>query len=252
MNLTVTAHSAAGGRPYNEDRFHVSEHSEDPILAVFDGMGGHAGGDVAAELARDALAKRYAWSSRSATLESRLVDAVGTAHARIREVASARSELRGMGSTVVAVGLVRLVGTSDPRVLGAVAHVGDSRAYLLHKDGRVVQLTRDHTQAETLIDRGHLLREDIGRSRVRHVLTRVLGHDGNALEVERHRFTLCPGDAVLLCSDGLTDCRRDGVRVLPDEGIAKMVGAGATAEELVDAAVRAGSDDNVTAVLARV
>ena len=255
MNLHVTAHSAAGGRSYNEDRYHVSEHGADPLLAVCDGMGGHAAGDVAAELACEVLAQSWAWSAEGVdgrpgvSLEARILDAVRAADSAIQYRSRARAECRGMGSTIVAVALAALRGTSEPRLVGVVAHVGDSRCYLIHRDGRIVQLTRDHTHAEALVDSGHIRREDILRAPTRHVLTRVLGH--KSAEVERHRFVLCPGDAVLLCSDGLTDAR-EGRRVLSDEGIAEMVGAGATAEELVAAAVRAGSDDNVTAVLARV
>jgi protein phosphatase len=128
-----------------------------------------------------------------------------------------------------------------------VVHVGDSRAYLLRQQ-RLHRLTRDHTLAQALADRGLLAPQEAASSRLRHVLTQALGAQSAYDEPDVHEVPLHDGDCLLLCTDGLTEMVRD-------EGIAQVLASSDTAEEacrrLVQEALAAGGKDNVTAVVAR-
>jgi PPM family protein phosphatase len=128
-----------------------------------------------------------------------------------------------------------------------VVHIGDSRAYLLH-DGHLKQITRDHTLAQRLADQGAIPQEEVSTHPQRHVLTRVVGGSGGWFRAEIHHTRLHPGDAVLVCTDGLTGC-------VPDEEIARVLEGAATCEEACDSllgkALEGGAPDNVTMIVAR-
>jgi protein phosphatase len=147
--------------------------------------------------------------------------------------------LRGMGTTLTAaysLGLELFL-----------AHVGDSRAYLF-RDGKVRQLTRDHTHVQKMVEAGILSAQDAATHGLRHVLTNILGGARRSVEVELHRLRLAGGDRLLLCSDGLTGTAQD------DE-IAAILGQADSAEtscrRLIDLALERGAPDNVTVVVAR-
>ena len=128
-----------------------------------------------------------------------------------------------------------------------VAHAGDSRAYLF-RDGRLRQLTRDHTLAQRLVDTGEIPEEALAKHKLRHVLTNVLGGHEGLVVTELQKFQLADRDRLLLCSDGLTD-------MLDDTTIAAVLGAvdppQEAADKLLDLALDAGGKDNVTIILAR-
>jgi protein phosphatase len=214
----------------NEDAYLVAP----PVYAIADGMGGHRGGAVAAQLAIRTLASRAA-DLASADGEA-LVAAVADANRAIVLTADEDDALRGMATTCTAA-LVR------GRV-ARIAHVGDSRAYLLH-EGRLAQLTDDHSVVAQLVREGQLSPEDAAVHPGRSVIFRALGTQPE-IEVDMLEVVLDADDRLLLCSDGLTG-------MLGDAEIAAILRDIADTEMAVDALVAranaAGGSDNVTVVL---
>jgi len=225
-------------RPHNEDSLLVAP--ERSVAAVADGMGGHAAGEVASRLAIEALSETLAEPPHAADDVPRLLrQAVDAANRRIAETIRAHPEYHGMGTTFVAAVWV------DERLF--IAHVGDSRAYLL-RGGAIRQLTSDHSFVNELVRLGMLSREEAARDPRRNVVTRALGSGPVVVpDVIEERFQ--PGDTLLLCSDGLSN-------MVGDERILRTVHeAGGdldrACEALISAANAAGGEDNVTVVLAR-
>ncbi|HLT58793.1 MAG: Stp1/IreP family PP2C-type Ser/Thr phosphatase [Limnochordales bacterium] len=218
-------------RPTNEDGYLI----RDGLLAVADGMGGHRAGEVASGTAL-AVLREYPFGRGQPAAE--LAAAVQAAHARVRELAHRDADLRGMGTTLTAA----LVAGGRLHV----AHVGDSRLYLW-RDGRLHQLTADHSVAAELARAGHIDEATARRHPHRHVLTRALGIDAE-LEVDLAEVPLEPGDGLLLCTDGLSSLADDGEMLGVLE---KAATAQAAADALVELALARGGTDNVTVVVAR-
>ena len=220
-------------RSNNQDSAYAGPH----LLVVADGMGGHAGGDVASSLAIGELA----WlddESHGADALDHLAGRIRQAHSELLARVDEEPALAGMGTTVTA--LLR----TGSRL--ALAHIGDSRAYLL-RDGVLVQLTKDHTFVQSLIDDGRLTPEEAEvhphRSVVMRVLSDVVDDAEPDLSMREARF----GDRYLLCSDGLSG-------VVSFDTIAQTMAGGhdpaTTCEVLVQLALRAGAPDNVTCIVA--
>jgi PPM family protein phosphatase len=206
-----------------------------PLIAVADGMGGHLGGGTAARMAVDALRAVGATTDPTA-----LLTALREANRAIAQAAAADPGLAGMGTTATAALL-------DGGILYLV-HVGDSRAYLI-RDGRITQVTEDHSVVAEMVRRGTLSADAAERHPARHVITRALGVDADDLDIDALRVDLAPGDVILLCTDGLSGPVED------DEilGIVDTTtGLQDAAAALVERANAAGGPDNVTVVLARV
>ena len=222
-------------RSTNEDSMIV-----DPVrglYVVLDGMGGANAGDVASQTARDAI-KEFV-QQRRMTMEPRalLEAAIQHASATVFNAAQQARERHGMGTTVVGCIVV------DPK-RAVVAHVGDSRAYLL-RNGRVQMLTRDHTIVEELVDKGLLSAEEAERHPYKNVLSRNLGAKPEA-RVDVVDVELKPGDRLMLCSDGLYG-------YASAEAIQYLLGSGDAPEhvarDLIDLALRGGGGDNVTTIV---
>jgi PPM family protein phosphatase len=228
-------------RPRNEDALLVAPTAR--ILAVADGMGGHAAGNVASRIAVETLAGAFpkAPSPRilAATLGRRLQDVFAAANLAILGHAAAHRGCRGMGTTMTA--LAPLAATAEC----VIAHVGDSRAYRL-RAGELVRLTHDHTWVQQQVDAGILTPAAARGHRLSSMLTRVLGTEltGPADVVVADAV---PGDIFLLCSDGLTN-------MVEDSDLRLLLGAelplDALAAELVAEANRRGGADNITVLLA--
>jgi protein phosphatase len=224
-------------RPHNEDSLLVS--TEDGLFAVADGMGGHNAGEVASRLAIEAVGEVLAFARRGETpVEALLRRTVEEANRRISEKAGANLDYEGMGTTLI-------VGVIDDGRLW-IAHVGDSRAYLL-RDGQLRQMTTDHSLVNELVRLGIISRDSAASDKRRNVVTRALG-SGMTVTPDLIEQKLEPGDVVLLCTDGLNT-------MVPDESIAAtIVRTGKDpqkiCEELVAAANAAGGEDNVTVVVA--
>jgi protein phosphatase len=215
-------------RGNNEDAFLVD--GTHNLFAVADGIGGHRGGEVASRTAIEAL--RAAIASGLSVNE-----AITRANTAVLERAAGDAELTGMGTTMTA-----LVVAGAQQVL--VGHVGDSRAYMLH-NGVLRRITDDHSLVEELVREGRLTAEQAESHPRRNIVTRALGVDAE-VEVDLFTIEVTAGDRVVICSDGLTTMVRERdierlVRTEPDPQRA--------AELLVDAANRAGGEDNTTVVI---
>lgn len=239
-------------RHHNEDAFLVRD--DLGLFVVADGMGGHAAGEVAAGLAvsefervvestQDAAETTWpdGWDARLPCDSNRLVFAALMAHRRVTGAVEGDPGLRGMGATVVAALL------SSERNRMTVAHVGDSRAYLL-RDGRLELLTSDHSWVHEQVVAG-LLSEDAARSHpLKNVVTRALGGAQEPIaDVREHEVRV--GDLLLLCSDGLNGMLEDDE--LADILRRRRPELRATTQDLVDEANRRGGTDNITIVLVR-
>ena len=218
-------------RSSNEDCCAVFENASGlRLLVVADGMGGHQGGQTASRLAVEAIGEVFA-AAGGASLEL-LHDAIRNANRKVFEAAASSSELHGMGTTVVA---LLLDGDRD----AWVAHVGDSRCYLL-RAGTLEALTLDHSARRRLLEQG-LSEQEAAQHPAAHTLERAIGPHGE-VEVEMRPIPVVPGDVFMLCSDGLWG-------LVGDDEIAAILGSLAPEESvraLVDRANRAGGNDNVT------
>lgn len=214
-------------RQSNEDALLLAE----PVFAVADGMGGARAGEVASAMAVAAL-------HGFAGGEQDLAVAIEEVNRRIHAAAQGDAALHGMGTTITAAMI-------DGSTL-VLAHVGDSRAYLL-RAGQLRQLTDDHSLVGELIRRGALTPEEAERHPQRSVITRALGAD-SAVDVDVLRVPIEDGDLLLLCSDGLTG-------MVGDPELTRILRAGGDLDGLaracVAAANQAGGEDNVTVVLVR-
>jgi protein phosphatase len=218
-------------RRANEDSFFVRA----PLFVVADGMGGAQAGEVASRLAAETFSGGL---PDDGTSEQRLESRVREANARIHEVSQEDRALNGMGTTITAAYL-------DGDEL-ALAHVGDSRAYLL-RDGELSRLTRDHTLVEELVRRGELTEQEAAEHPQRSIITRALGPEPD-VEIDLRTHRVQAGDVLLLCSDGLTGMiSEDEVADL----LARAGSLGDAGRALVHAANEAGGRDNITVVLFR-
>jgi len=238
MQLSAAARSDLGRRrPANEDIYALAP--ELGLYLVADGMGGHRAGQVASGLAaRAAVGTLRGLRPGPRSAVEKLRACVAAANAEILASSRAKPELAGMGTTVVA-----LLAEGD-RV--ALAHVGDSRAYLL-RGGAIRRLTDDHTLVGELVRRGEISERAADGHPQRHVLVRALGVRRH-VEPDLLELTPEPGDLFVLCSDGLTGH-------VGDLEIADLVAGApdldAACARLVDLANRRGGEDNVTVVLVR-
>jgi protein phosphatase len=227
-----------------------SFHSETVYgLLVADGVGGAAAGEIASRTAIHALVDLVLdtpdWIMRlDDPLAGEVLARMERRFQQVREVLVERAKadltLRGMATTMT------VACTLGPELM--TAHVGDSRAYVYRRGGRLERLTRDQTMAQSLADAGAITQDEVGKHPSRHVLTSALATRGAFVQVELKRSRLEDGDQVLLCSDGLTE-------MVPDETIARTLARAASSadacRQLVDLALEAGGKDNVTVVLAR-
>jgi protein phosphatase len=231
----VIYHWAAG-----TDTGRVRDHNEDAVwpmgdgfdsmlvVAVADGMGGHIGGEVASRVALDA-----AVAAAGAGAEER----VRIANLAIIDEVLEQPRLAGMGTTLT-LAVLGEHGAMD------CAHIGDSRAYVL-RDGRLEQLTRDHSLVAEMVELGELRPDEAAVHPFRSVITRALGLE-RTVEVDHIGYTLQAGDRLLLCTDGLTNMADDVeiAAILDDTGA-----PAATVTALIEAANRLGGIDNTSVVV---
>ena len=231
MNLSVGAKTDVGQiREANEDSYLVDE----PLFVVADGMGGHIAGDVASSTAVEVISSRS--SEASSEDPQTLAEILRGANHAIYEKSASEPGLRGMGTTCT------LILLDENRA--HIAHVGDSRAYLL-RDDSLRQLTEDHTLVARMVKEGRLRAEDAERHPQRSIITRALGVDAE-VEVDLATLDLQDGDRIMMCSDGLSS-------MIDDDTIAGVLRSEedpqTAADSLVDLANRAGGEDNVTVVI---
>lgn len=207
------------------------------VLAVCDGMGGHAGGDIASSIAVSQLATLDGESIGSDAPQA-LLNTIHAAHAQMLERVSEQPESAGMATTVTA--LLKFGGKL------ALAHIGDSRAYLL-SSGTFTQITKDHTFVQWLIDQGTITEEEAAVHPQRSVITRVLGDVDASDEIDTSVREAQEGDRWLLCSDGLSSFISDATleaTLREHEDVDECV------EQLIELALKGGGQDNITCVVA--
>jgi protein phosphatase len=224
-------------RRANEDCYAVAANLG--LYLVADGMGGHTAGQVASDLAaQSAVSALETLQGADASLTDKLRYSVAAANREIFGAAQEKPHLAGMGTTLVA------LLASDNRI--ALAHVGDSRAYLV-RGGRIRQLTDDHSLVAELVRRREITAHDALGHPHRHVLTRAVGVR-RAVEADLAELTPAPDDTFVLCSDGLTGHVRDeeiATEATRDSDL------DAACERLIDLANSRGGEDNTTVVVVR-
>jgi protein phosphatase len=215
----------------NED----SKFARAPVFVVADGMGGAQAGEVASKIAVEAFELSLPDEGRP---EEQLAERAREANQRIYALSREEQERAGMGTTLTAAYL----GDRDL----AIAHVGDSRAYLF-RDGELKRLTQDHSLVDELVRRGKLTEAQAAEHPQRSIITRALGPEED-VEVDTFTYPLRPGDVVLLCSDGLTS-------MVSEERVAQILGSAEALDQVGRALIReaneAGGRDNITVVLFR-
>ena len=251
MKLSFKAVSDVGRkRTANEDSFFA-----DPELRLFvvaDGMGGHAAGEVASKIAVDSIQDfvrftnndkditwPYEFDESLSLAGNRLKTAIQSAHAKVLEATSQKKEFQGMATTVVSI--LMTDGKAE------VAHVGDSRAYLIRED-KLIQLTSDHSWVNEQLRTGAITSQQARNHPYRNIVTRALGGP-NPVDVDVSEEPMQDGYIILLCSDGLNT-------MIPDEEILEIVCRGRddldkACEELISTANQNGGEDNVTAILVK-
>jgi len=230
-------------------RTHVGLHraaNEDSILlmpgiglfAVADGMGGHRGGRVASQMVTGELTRIATELGRSLDGEE-LSTALADINRKVHETGQESAELFNMGSTCVAISVM------GGRVY--LAHLGDSRAYLI-RGGAIDQLTSDHRVIQPMLDRGEISEEEARTHPMRNVLTRSVGVEAD-VAVTRAEVPIENGDRILLCSDGLSDLLTPAQLLAEVEKHADLDGL---TSALVDAANAAGGHDNISVVVVEI
>lgn len=227
-------------RTENQDRYRVSELSDDTAIAVVcDGMGGTHGGGLASEMASNVVYERLYLSYRAdmepRTVKNLLVSAVTAANTVVYDKSREDAENQGMGTTCVAA----LVHSG----LVSVASVGDSRAYILDSSG-IRQITNDHTVVEYLKAHGMIEDGEMKSHRMKNVITRAVGVE-ETIEVDYFEFAAEQGSVLLICTDGLTNYITDELmytmtyKTAPEQAVT----------DLVNYANQSGGKDNITVAL---
>ncbi len=233
-------------REKNEDSLLVND--KFGLFMVADGMGGHQGGECASKLAVKTVSetiRQLIEDPETTTAGDVVFDrtdpgemlkyAIRLASQKIFEEANKNPHLRGMGTTAVSL-LIR-----DDN--GYIAHVGDSRAYLI-REGEIKQLTTDHSLVTEQLKAGFITEEELKHHKLKNIITRSVGFQSD-VEVDLLIRDLEPGDHFLLCSDGLTN-------LVNDEDLLKIVSKNspkASCQKLIELANKKGGDDNVTVVV---
>ena len=248
--MKILAHGLSDkglSRTNNEDSFYSDK--DLGLFIVADGMGGHSAGEVASRMAVEALSGYIRKScaggepligrskSGRSDASNRLVSGIRLAHQVVCEAAKTNRSWKGMGTTIVA-------ALADGDRL-SIAHVGDSRAYLV-RSGTISQLTDDHSVVAEQVRQGLLSKEEAEVSEYRNLLTRALGSD-EALEIDVTEIGIIDGDRLLLCSDGLST-------MVADDEVLMIIASDDLPESactrLVDEANNNGGRDNITVVVA--
>ena len=231
MTVTQLGYGTDTGRKRrrNEDAYVV----EPPLFAIADGMGGAQAGELASSLAAGAVREDEAAAGSG---ERRVAELIQEANRRVYERSSQDAAASGMGTTMT----VAFVGDANV----AFGHVGDSRAYLI-RDGKLEQLTEDHSLVAELVRSGKLSPEEAETHPQRSVITRALGTDPD-VDVDTFSIETAPGDLFMLCSDGLTSMVEDDVLLQTIEKNRDNLQTAAKA--LIRAANKGGGEDNITVV----
>lgn len=243
--MVFSAHSDIGKvRSANEDSYNTGNLSDGAAWAVIcDGMGGASGGMVASRMCTSSVSshieKAYREGGGLSSVKNLLLSAITSANSEIFEMSQTEPSLSGMGTTVVAAFV-----TSDAAV---IAHVGDSRAYLV-RGGEITQLTKDHSMVQYMVDIGKISLEEAKNHPDRNVITRAVGIDRD-IRVDVDVTEVSSGDILIICTDGLNGSISDGeiLKITLDTGDCNRL-----PQALVDAANANGGRDNITVAAIKV
>ena len=228
-------------RATNQDAFVCGRLDDNSVFAVVcDGMGGASGGNIASSIAIRTISSRLTASYRKgmtlSSMQNVLESAIAAANVEVYDEASLNPELHGMGTTLV------MAVTIGDEVL--VAHIGDSRAYIVTAENVIEQITTDHSVVQQMVERGQITPEEAKTHPRRNFITRALGVS-DTVACDFSEFTMPKGAIILLCTDGLTG-------MVEATDIAKIVRLSANADipdRLIAAANRAGGSDNITVAM---
>lgn len=226
-------------RQNNEDAFRFGT-LEDGVtwVVVCDGMGGASGGQIASGLAADMVGKKiekcYNKSMSESSIENMLLSAITTANVTVYDRAIADEFLNGMGTTIVAAVIKNGVA--------CIAHVGDSRAYIINADG-ITRLTKDHSLVQEMLDKGQITKEEFDNHPIKNIITRALGVAEN-VDIEFDTVEIEPHDVLILCTDGLSSMvsSKDILDIYSKTGFESFV------SRLIEKANEEGGKDNITVV----
>ncbi len=234
--IEVAARSVTGKRKENQDRMSGLTTPLGQLYILADGMGGHKGGEIAAEMTVHGLHHHITTTKVSASIYEIISDAFKHTNKTVYDEAhSGDATIEGMGSTAV---LVLIHGE-----IASVAHVGDSRAYLF-RNNRLKQLTRDHTVVQRMVEAGMLKPEDAAHHPDSNIIERAIGNQPEVAVDIHDELILLDGDAILLCSDGLSG-------YASNQEIESILRHCTTVQEVPDKLIQLaledkGSDDNIT------
>jgi protein phosphatase len=230
-------------RKSNEDYYYVSDESQNTFfMIVADGMGGHNAGELASKLAVEHVASYFTEKARELIptdeLVSTLITSIEEVNTQVYQLSQSNSQFSGMGTTLT-------IAVFHEKCF-YVAHVGDSRCYLVRKD-TVRQITRDHSLVQELLDNGSITEEQMGIHPKRNIITRALGTD-DRLKIDCFEESLKEEDIVLLCSDGLTNYvnLEEYFKELP-----RNIAMDELVQVLGNKALDAGGADDITITAAR-
>ena len=236
--LEISYLTDIGSRSANEDKVLVKCFDELYLLAIADGIGGHAAGEVASGVALIEIEKSLESNLWERDIQKPVKEAVAKANKEVYLLARENDDCAGMGTTLV------MALIQQNQVL--IANIGDSRAYCL-SESHLKQITKDHSAVQELLEKGIITEEDARQHSLRGTLTRALGVEPE-VEVDFYDFTLKPREMLMLCSDGLTDSLRD-------EEICDVISSAFDLDEacaeLITRAKGRGSRDNISVITAR-
>ncbi|MFD1849103.1 Stp1/IreP family PP2C-type Ser/Thr phosphatase [Oceanobacillus bengalensis] len=227
-------------RSHNEDAGGIFYNQSNQFLAVIaDGMGGHQAGDVASQMAISLIREKWENTNTFKTpdeIEKWLTDSIKDINEAIYLHATENKECEGMGTTIVI--------TIHIHDFLTIAHIGDSRCYMLNEDG-FKQITEDHSLVNALVQSGQITKDDALYHPRKNVVLRALGSENN-VEVDIRTINVETGDKILLCTDGLTD------KIVDDE-LYEVIRSGSELPEigqrLIDMANDRGGEDNISLII---
>ncbi len=226
-------------RTTNEDAFRFGKYEDGAVWAIVcDGMGGALGGNLASSLAADMVSRKieksYNRSMSGVSVENMLLSAITTANVTVFDRAAADNSVHGMGTTIVAC----VVKDST----ACIAHVGDSRAYII-SSGEISQITKDHSLVQEMLDRGQITKEQFENHPIKNIITRALGVE-ECIDIDFDYIDVKSGDVILLCSDGLSGLvgSKELLKIYLDSDF------DALCDNYIEAANNYGGRDNITVV----
>lgn len=229
-------------RTTNEDAFRFGKYEDGAVWAIVcDGMGGALGGKLASSLAADMVSRKieksYNRSMSGVSVENMLLSAITTANVTVFDRAAADNSVHGMGTTIVAC----VVKDST----ACIAHVGDSRAYII-SSGEISQITKDHSLVQEMLDRGQITKEQFENHPIKNIITRALGVE-ESIDIDFDYIDVKSGDVILLCSDGLSGLvgSEELLKIYLDSDF------NALCDNYIEAANNYGGRDNITVVVVK-